>query len=106
MSICESYIDSHTIGLPVAIDNNLLRAPMSTVKLANGQSVSYRNWNLSPGTDPLGGTEGLPCAPNPFACFVNPLIVQNNQYTSPSSPVSHPQIPEFHNPLTNHFTLP
>src|SRR5258707_8858996 len=37
------------------------------------------------GTDPLFGAEGLPCAATmanpaaPFACFVNPFIVQNNQ---------------------------
>jgi hypothetical protein len=105
ISISASYIYSHTIGLPVAIDTNLLRAPMSTVKLANGQNVSYRNWNLSPGTDPLGGTEGLPCAPNPFACFVNPLIVQNNQYTSASSAVYQAGILEFKKRFSNHFTL-
>jgi hypothetical protein len=105
ISISASYIYSHTIGLPVAIDTNLLRAPMSTVKLANGQNISYRNWNLSPGTDPLGGTEGLPCAPNPFACFVNPLIVQNNQYTSAGTAVYQAGILEFKKRFSNHFTL-
>jgi hypothetical protein len=105
LSISASYIYSHTIGLPVAIDTNLLLAPMSTVKLANGQPVSYRNWNLSPGTDPLGGAEGLPCATNPFACFVNPLIVQNNQYTSAGSAVYQAGILEIKKRLSDHFSL-
>jgi hypothetical protein len=104
-SVSASYIYSHTIGLPVAIDTNLLPAPMSTVTLANGKSVSYRNWNVSPGTDPLGGTEGLPCAPNPFACFVNPLIVQNNQYTSAGSAVYQAGILEIKERFNPHFSV-
>ena len=75
--------DSHTQHLPIAIDTNLLPAPFSTVTLANGQQVSYRNWNTTAaGADPLGGVEGLPC--DTTQCFVNPLIVQNNQYSSES----------------------
>jgi hypothetical protein len=104
-SISVSYIYSHTIGLPVAIDTNLLPAPMSTVPLANGKSVSYRNWNLGPATDPLGGTEGLPCAPNPFACFANPLILQNNQYTSAGTALYQGGIVEVRKRLSEHFTL-
>ena len=104
-SISASYIYSHTIGLPVALDTNLLPAPMSTVTLANGKSVSYRNWNTSAGADPLGGTEGLPCAPNPFACFVNPLIVQNNQYTSAGSAVYQAGILEIKERFSDHFSV-
>jgi hypothetical protein len=110
-SISASFIYSHTLRLPVAIDTNLLPAPMSTVTLANGKSVSYRNWNTSPLTDPLGGTEGLPCAPtaaNPlqaFACFVNPLIVQNNQYTSAASALYEGGILEVNKRFSDHFTL-
>jgi Carboxypeptidase regulatory-like domain/TonB dependent receptor len=104
-TISVSYIYSHTIGLPIALDTNLLPAPMSTVTLATGQKVSYRNWNLSAGTDPLGGTEGLPCAPNPFACFVNPLITQNNQYSSAASALYQGGIVEVRKTLTRDFTL-
>jgi hypothetical protein len=78
---------------------------MSTVTLANGKTVSYRNWNLQAATDPLGGTEGLPCAPNPFACFVNPLIVQNNQYTSASSGLYEGGILEVHKRFNNNFSF-
>ncbi len=112
LSIAASYIYSHTIGLPVAIDTNLLPAPMSTVTLANGKSVSYRNWNTTAaGADPLGGVEGLPCDPSatnplgPFLCFVNPFIVQNNQYTSAGSAVYQAGILEIKKRFSNHFTL-
>src|SRR5258708_32355961 len=106
ISISASYIYSHTIGLPVAIDTNLLRAPMSTVKLANGKSVSYRNWNTTAaGADPLGGAEGLPCNANPFTCFVNPFIVHNNQYTSAGSAVYQAGILEIKKRFSDHFSL-
>jgi Carboxypeptidase regulatory-like domain len=101
-----SGIYSHTLRLPVAIDTNLLPStPMSAVTLANGQRVSYRNWNTSAATDPLGGTEGLPCAPNPFACFVNPLIIQNNQYTSAASALYEGLILEAKKRFSDRFTL-
>jgi hypothetical protein len=106
-SVAASYIYSHTIGLPVALDTNLLPAPMSTVTLANGKSVSYRNWNTSAaGADPLGGAEGLPCnASQGFACFVNPFIVQNNQYTSAGSAVYQAGILEVKKRFSDHFSL-
>ncbi|HXT74496.1 MAG TPA: carboxypeptidase regulatory-like domain-containing protein [Candidatus Angelobacter sp.] len=105
LSVSISGIYSHTQRLPVAIDTNLLPAPTSTVTLANGKNVSYRNWNTSPATDPLGGAEGLPCAPNPFACFVNPLIVQNNQYTSAASALYEGGIVEVKKRFGNHYTV-
>jgi hypothetical protein len=110
-SISASYIYSHTVGLPVAIDTNLLPAPTSTVQLTNGKMISYRNWNTSAAADPLGGTEGLPCASTaanpfaPFACFVNPLIVQNNQYSSVGSAVYQAGILEIKKRFSNHFTV-
>ena len=112
-SISVSGIYTHTQRLPIAIDTNLLPAPFSTVTLANGQTVSYRNWNGgTPGNpslaDPLGGAEfpsGLsPCA-NPAACFVNPLIVQNNQYSSEAYAVYEGGIVEVKKRFSNHFTL-
>ena len=109
LSISVSGIYSHTLRLPVAIDTNLLpTTPMTTLTLANGKSISYRNWNLAAVTDPLGGTEpgGLPCAASKgFACFVNPLIVQNNQYTSAASALYEAAILEVKERFSNHFTL-
>jgi hypothetical protein len=111
-SIGVSGIYSHTLYLPVAIDTNLLPStPMTTVTLANGQPFSYKNWNLSAATDPLGGSEGLPCAATagnpaaPFACFVNPLIAQNNQYTSAASSLYEGLIIEVKKRFSDHFTM-
>jgi hypothetical protein len=105
-SIGVSGIYSHTTRLPVAIDTNLLpTTPTSTVPLAGGGSVTYKNWNTSPGTDPLGGAEGLPCAPAGAGCFVNPLIIQNNQYTSAASSLYEGLILEMQKRFSNHFTL-
>jgi hypothetical protein len=125
-SISLSGIYSHTLRLPVAIDTNLLpTTPLTAVTLANGKTVQYRNWNgCSPApcaaaTDPLGGQEvwvsgpnagqpvftaGYPCA-NPFACFVNPLIVQNNQYTSAASALYEGGILEVKKRFSDHYTV-
>src|SRR5208283_2775505 len=58
--------------------------------------------------DPLGGTEfpgGLsPCA-NPAACFVNPLVVQNNQYSSEAYALYEGGIVEVKKRFSDHFTL-
>jgi hypothetical protein len=105
-SVSLSGIYVHTLRLPVALDTNLLpTTPKTPVVLANGQTVTYKNWNLVPGTDPLNGVEGLPCAANPFACFVNPFIVQNNQYTSAASALYEGGIIELKKRFGNHFTL-
>jgi hypothetical protein len=104
-SISLSGIYTHTQRLPVALDTNLLPAPFTSVTLANGKTVSYRNWNTSAATDPLGGTEGLPCAPNPNLCFVNPLIVQNNQYSSEAYALYEGGILEIKKRFREHFTL-
>ena len=117
-SIGVSGIYSHTLYLPVAIDTNLLpTTPTSTVTLANGKPFTYKNWNLFAGSDPLLGgvlapeTPSLPCAatvanPNqPFNCFVNPLITQNNQYTSAASSLYEGLILEMKKRFSNHFML-
>jgi hypothetical protein len=106
LSVSLSGIYTHTLRLPVAIDTNLLpTTPTSTIPLANGGTYTYKNWNLAAATDPLGGTEGLPCAPNPFKCFVNPLIIQNNQYTSAASALYEAGILEVQERFNNRFTL-
>ncbi len=105
-SISLSGIYSHTQRLTVAIDTNLLPAPFTTLTLANGHTVSYRNWNTTAaGADPLGGTEpgGLPC--DTQQCFVNPLVVQNNQYTSAASALYEGGIVEIKKRFSDHFTL-
>jgi len=101
-------IYSHTQRIPVAIDTNLLPAPFTMLTLANGQAVSYRNWNTTlAGADPLGGTEpgGLPCDNPVVPCFVNPLVVQNNQYSSEGYALYEGGILEIKKRFSNHFTL-
>jgi hypothetical protein len=104
-SISLSGIYTHTQRIPVALDTNLLPAPFTTIPLANGKMYSYRNWNTSAATDPLFGAEGLPCAPNPNLCFVNPLIVQNNQYSSEAYALYEGGILEVKKRFREHFTL-
>ena len=110
-SIALSGIYSHTQRLPVAIDTNLLPAPFTTLTLANGQTVSYRNWNTTAaGADPLGGTEpgGLPCDNATISateCFVNPLVVQNNQYSSEAYALYEGGIVEVKKRFSDHFHL-
>jgi hypothetical protein len=109
-SISLSGIYTHTQRLPVALDTNLLPAPFSTVTLANGHTVSYRNWNTNPLADPLFGTEpgGLPCAATPtsiFSCFVNPLVTQNNQYSSEAYALYEGGIVEVKRRFNERFTL-
>ena len=119
LSISLSGIYSHTQRLPVAIDTNETQAPLlapfSTVTLANGQTVSYRNWNTSPAADPLGGIEvpqvggvpAYPCqpAPNVDPCVVNALVVQNNQYSSQSYALYEGGIVEITKRFRNHFSV-
>jgi Carboxypeptidase regulatory-like domain len=77
-----SYIYSHTVHLPVAIDTNLKDPGFVSATLANGKKVSYRDWNASPTIDPL--YQAIPaCASG--GCFYSPYIAQNNQYTSAGS---------------------
>src|SRR6202046_3887645 len=107
-SVSISGIYSHTQRLPVAIDTNLLPAPFTTLTLANGQTVSYRNWNTTAaGADPLGGTEpgGLPCDKPTAQCFVNPLVVQNNAYSSQPYALYEGGILEIKKRFSDHFTL-
>ena len=107
-SVSISGIYSHTQRLPVAIDTNLLPAPFTTLTLANGRTISYRNWNTTAaGADPLGGTEpgGLPCDNPAVRCFVNPLVVQNNAYSSQAYALYEGGILEIKKRFSDHFTL-
>lgn len=92
-SVSLSYIYSHSSRLPRAIDTNLLPAPLTSATLANGQTVSFHNW-------------GAPqCQANPFACFANPLLLQNDVYTSSASALYHAGILEIKKRFSQHFTV-
>jgi hypothetical protein len=93
-----SGIYVHTIGLPVAIDRNPnLLAPFVSVPLANGATATFRSWAATPGS---------PCAsavPNP--CFNNPLLVQDNVYSSKGSAVYEGAILEVNKRFSSHFSV-
>ncbi len=106
-SISLSGIYSHTLRLPVAIDTNLLKAPFVSLPLANGGTATYRDWNTNPEIDVYSLITGnpSPCAANPFACFVNPVIVQNNQYTAAASALYEGGILEIKKRFSNNFAV-
>src|SRR5205814_651462 len=88
--------------LPRAVDTNLLPAPFTSVTLANGQSISVRNWNTRL-PNPLNAA---PCAGAAIVnCFVDPNLLQNNRYTSSASAIYHGGIFELKKRFSNHFSL-
>src|SRR5262249_27312504 len=93
LTVSLSGIYSHTLRLPVALDVNALPAPFSAAVLANGRTVSFRNWN-SPA-----------CGPGGVLCFVNPLILQADQYSSRASALFEGGILEVRKRFANHFTF-
>jgi len=107
--ISVSYVYVHTLRLTVAIDTNLLPAPYTTVQLANGTYTSYRNWNTNPALGPTPSVGSPNCAGDLLGaaagCFVNPLIVQNNQYSSVSSALYQGGIFEIKKRFGSHYTL-
>ena len=93
-SISLSGIYSHTLKLPVAIDTNALPAPTTSVPLANGGTATFRNWG-GPG---CAGALIL-------TCFVNPAILQADQYSSKASALYEGGIIEIKKRFSNNFTL-
>jgi hypothetical protein len=94
LSVSASYIYVHTVKLPVAIDTNLLPAPLTTATLGNGQVVAFRNW---------GAPQCFLIVNNP--CFVNQAILQNNVYSALGSAVYNGGILEINKRFSHHFTL-
>ena len=81
-----SGIYVHTIGLPVAIDTNALpTAPFVTRTLANGKNVSFRVWGP--------------------ANFANPLLLQNDVYSSKGSALYEGAILEVKKRFSSHFSV-
>lgn len=102
VSVSASYVYVHTLGLPVAIDTNALPAPITQVPAPNGQLVAMRNWNTST-ANPTGVA---PCAGAAVVtCFANPLILQNNVYSSEGSALYQGAIFEITKRFNHHFSL-
>jgi Carboxypeptidase regulatory-like domain len=101
-AVSVSYIYVHTLRLPVAIDTNAVAAFSTNALAANGQVVSMHNWNVSL-PNPLGTA---PCAGAAIVgCFVDPLLLQTNQYSSVASGVYQGGIIEVTKRLSNYFSL-
>jgi hypothetical protein len=85
MSLSFSYIYTASARLPVAIDTNLLPVPVS----GNG----IRMWNTPA------------CTATPTNCFANPLILQNDVYSSIGSGLYNAGIMEFRKRYSNHVSF-
>jgi hypothetical protein len=100
-SVSLSGIYVHTIGLPVAIDNNPTQlAPFVNVPLANGSTATFRSWSPS--------IPGSPCALTPAGinpCFANPILLQNNVYSSEGSALYEGGILEVNKRFSTHFSV-
>lgn len=93
-SVSLNAIYVHTLRLPVALDVNVLPAPFTTaVSPFTGQQVTFQNWAAPQ------------CNANPFACFVNPLILQADQYSSKASSVYEGLIFEVKRRFSSHVSL-
>lgn len=99
-SVSANYVYVHTIGLPVAVDlNNLeiLNLPMAQQFVPAGPAgIPIRQW----------GASNPNCAGANIAnCFVNPSLLQNNQYSSAGTAIYHGAIFELGKRFGNHFGL-
>jgi hypothetical protein len=92
-----SGIYVHTIGLPVAIDTNAKPVNFTTVPLANGGTASFRNWSAA--TNPQCAGAGI------VNCFVNPLLLQNDVYSSKGSALYEGAILEVKKRFSSHFSV-
>jgi hypothetical protein len=95
-----SGIYVHTIGLPDAIDHNPnALAPIVNVPLANGGTASFRKWSNTPGSPCFAP----PGSPNP--CFNNPILLQDNFYSSVGSALYEGAILEVKKRFSGHFSV-
>ena len=108
LSISASYIYVHTLRIPVSIDTNnakILQLPLAqqfaNVTVTNPatgatSTVSIRQW----------GASNPNCAgANIVNCFVNPALLQTDQYSSASSSLYQGGILEIKKRFSNHYTL-
>ncbi len=102
LSVSGSYVYVHTLKLPIAIDINLRPAPFVPAGPAN---IPIRQWSTA--TTGFPGTNGpFPCAgANIFNCFVNPSLLQADQYSSAGAALYHAGIFEIKGRLSNHLSL-
>ena len=110
-SISLSGIYSHTLRLPTAIDTNAVPQPFQLVTetLANGKTTTYRDWYSDPRLDPLlfiDPAHAAPCAGALILqCFVNPAILQADQYSSQATALYEGGMIEVKKRFSNSFTV-
>jgi hypothetical protein len=94
LSVSANYIFVHTLKLPVAIDINLKPAPFVP---AGPAGIPIRQWSTN---------AGFPCAgANIVNCFVNPLLLQADQYSSAGAALYHGGIFEIKKRFANHSSF-
>lgn len=95
LSMSASGIYVHTLRLPVALDTNLLATtPMTTATSPfTNQQVTFQNWSAPQ------------CTATPTTCFANPLLLQNNQYSSAASALYYGLILEAKERFNNYLTV-
>jgi carboxypeptidase family protein len=103
LSVSASYIYVHTLKIPVAIDTNLLPAPLAP---AGPAGTLIRQWGIS------GAAAAAACpggALNLFTaaatCFKTFGLLQTNQYSSAGSALYQGGILEMKKRFSNHYTL-
>ena len=102
LTVSANYIYVHTTHLPWAVDTNLLPgAPVvSGAPGANGlptNGLPFQDWGAPPCVNSSGQRTS--------ACFVDPTLLQNNEYASVANAVYHGGILEIKKRFTDHFTL-
>ena len=103
LTVSASYIYVHTLRLPVSIDTNLLPgAPVTAGIGANGLPTNpnypFQNWGGP-------GCVNAYNQPSGTQCWVNPYILQNNQYSSIASALYQGGLFEMRKRFGDHFTM-
>jgi Carboxypeptidase regulatory-like domain len=101
-SVSANYIYVHTTHLPWAVDKNLLpTAPVvSGVAGANDlptNGLPFQDWGVPPCVNRFGQRTS--------ACFVDPTLLQNNQYASVANAVYHGGTLELKKRFSQGFSL-
>jgi hypothetical protein len=108
LSVSASYIYVHTLKIPVALDTNLLPAPLAAPRLDDGTTskVLIRQWLI---TGPAAAAACPGGAVNIFTgaatCFKNFGLLQTNQYSSAGSSLYQGAILEIKKRFSNHYAL-
>ncbi|HSK44697.1 MAG TPA: TonB-dependent receptor [Candidatus Binatia bacterium] len=95
-----SGIYVHTIGLPVALDTNalpttpIINAPVGLSGVPAGTTVPFRAWNSA-------GCAGALIV----NCFANPLLLQNDVYSSKGAALYEGAILEVKKRFSQHFSV-